>query len=176
MSRPAKNVEFLALLKELSGHGTVASFARACGKKTPNMSNCLSGAITPQKKFLRSCVTHLYEWPVAIVMEVDKIPSSLNSLPTAAGIYVIYDSGGQVLYIGKATSIRAEVRQTLGRNIPVGIRLGPSLKKKKHKIGNLATHLSLYQIDSPRLRHNIESLMLRVFANQTHNSNIGRPR
>jgi hypothetical protein len=86
---------------------------------------------------------------------------------------VLYDSGAQVLYIGKATSLRSEVRQTLGRAVPVGLRIGPTLKKKRPKIKDLATHLSLYQIDSPRLRHNTEVMLLRVFANQTHNTNIG---
>jgi hypothetical protein len=176
MARQARNVEFLQTLKSLSGHEKVSKFARACGKQTPNMSNCLSGTITPQASFLKSCVTHLSEWSVHPVMEIQSIPPNLNSLPDAPGIYVIYDSGAQVLYIGKATSFRAEVRQTLGRSIPVGVRLGPSLKKKRPKIRTLATHLSLYQIDSARLRHNIEVLLLRVFANQTHNSNIGNLR
>lgn len=176
MPRKAKNVEFLQTLKDLSGHNQVGKFAKACGKKTSNMSRYLSGASTPQARVLKSCITHLFEWAVTPCMEIEEIPETLNSLPNTPGVYVIYDSGGQVLYIGKATSFRAEVRQTLGRNIPVGIRLGPRLVKKQHKIKELATHLSLYEIESPRLRHNIEVLLLRVFANQTHNSNIGRLR
>ena len=173
MPRQAKNVEFLNTLKDLSGHETVSQFAKACGKKTPHMSNSLSGTIVPQARFLKSCVAHLHEWAVEPIMEIQDVPDNLNTLPDTPGVYVIYDSGAQVLYIGKATSFRAEVRQTLGRKIPVAIRIGPSLKKRKPKIRDLATHLSLYQIDSPRLRHNIEVLLLRVFANQTHNSNIG---
>ena len=174
MPRKAKNVEFLQTLKDLTGHASVSSFAKATGKQTSNMSTYLSGASTPQAAVLKSCATRLFEWSVSPSMEIERIPSKLNTLPTTPGIYVIYDSGGQVLYIGKATSFRAEVGQTLGRAIPVGIRLGPSLKKKNHKIKDLATHLSLYEVDSPRLRHNLEVLLLRVFANQTHNSNIGR--
>ena len=173
MPRKLKNVEFLQTLKDLSGHDGVGAFARACGKQTPNMSNYLSGVSTPQTKVLKSCVTRLFEWAVTPRMEIEEIPDKLSSLPTIPGVYVIYDSGGQVLYIGIATSFRVEVRQTLGRKIPVGIRLGPKLNKKQHKIKDLATHLSLYEIDSPRMRHNIEVLLLRVFANQTHNSNIG---
>ena len=41
------------------------------------------------------------------------------------------------------------------------------------QIWELATYLSLYEIESRRLRHNVEALLLRVFINQTHNSNIG---
>ena len=173
MPRQAKNVEFLNTLKDLSGHTSVSSFARACGKQTSNMSNYLSGTLTPQAQFLKSCLTRLNEWAVEPKLEIQPLPTNLNSLPADPGVYVIYDSGAQVLYIGKATSFRAEVRQTLGRNIPVGLRLGPTLKKKNPKIRDLATHLSLYKVDSPRLRHNTEVMLLRVFANQTHNSNIG---
>lgn len=173
MARQKKNVEFLNTLKELSGLAKVSKFAKACGKHTPNMTNCLNGKPVPQKRFLQSCLSHLHEWGVVPLMEVQRIPSNLNSLPALPGVYVIYDSGAQVLYVGKATSFRAEVRQTLGRQIPVGVRLGPTLKKDRPQLQDLATHVSLYQIDSPRVRHNIEVLLLRVFANQTHNSNIG---
>ena len=173
MARQSKNVEFLNTLKELSGFEKVSQFAKACGKHTANMVNYLQGKPVPQKRFLVGCLSHLHEWGVVPLMEVVPVPDNLNSLPTVPGIYILYDSGAQVLYIGKATSFRAEVRQTLGRQIPVGIRIGPKLKKVKPKQQDLATHLSLYQIDSPRVRHNIEVLLLRVFANQTHNSNVG---
>ena len=41
------------------------------------------------------------------------------------------------------------------------------------QIWELAMYLSLYEIESRRLRHNVEALLIRVFINQTHNSNIG---
>jgi len=171
--RPAKNVEFLKTLRDLSGIPKVSAFSKACGKANPNMVNYLAGKPVPGKKFLRSCTETLFGWGVVPIMEVESIPDNLNSLPTDPGVYIIYDSGAQVLYVGKATSLRGEVRQTLSRNIPVGLRFGPSLKKKQPKIRDLATHLSLYAIPSAQLRHNIEVLLLRGFANQTHNSNIG---
>lgn len=173
MPRQARNVEFLHTLMELSGHSSVSGFASACGKQTSNMSAYLSGKFTPQAKFLKSCLVRLNEWTIAPEREIQPIPKKLSSLPDVSGIYVLYDSGGRVLYIGKATSFRAEVRQTLGRAIPSGLRLGPALKKKQPKIQDLATHLSLYHVGSARLRHNAEAMLLRVFANQTHNTNIG---
>lgn len=173
MPRQSKNVEFLATLKDISGIERVSTFARACGKATPNMVNYLSGRTTPGEKVLSSCAESLFNWGVSTLMEVQPIPENLNTLPPDPGIYVIYDSGAQVLYVGKATSFRAEVRQTLGRRIPVGMRFGPRLNKTRPRMSDLATHLSLYAIPSPRVRHNMEVLLLRVFANQTHNSNIG---
>ena len=97
----------------------------------------------------------------------------MRDVPTDAGIYVIYDSAGSVLYVGKATNLRAEVRQTLRRQIPVGVRLGPHLRKTRPLIRDLAARLSLFAVPSSRVRHNLEALLLRVFVNQTHNTNIG---
>lgn len=173
MARQSKNVEFLQSLKTLSGYSRTAAFAKACGKQTTNMSSYLSGNSTPQNRVLKDCATSLFEWGVTPCMEVQKIPGRLRALPDNPGIYILYDSGGNVLYIGKATSFRTEIYQTLGRKVPVGIRLGPNLRRTQPKLKALATHLSLYEIESPRARHNIEALLLRVFANQTHNSNKG---
>ena len=170
--RLPKNVEFMRTLRDLHGQSQGA-FANACGKAAANMANYLSGALVPGKEVLASSLQHLYEWHVTPIMEVKPIPDNLNSLPTSAGIYVFYDSAGNVLYIGKAKNFRLEVRQTLGRKIPVPIRFGPQLTKSKPKISTLAKLLSLYEVPSPRTRHNVEALLLRIIPNQTHNSNIG---
>lgn len=173
MPRKSANVEFINKLRDISNYETVTAFAEACKKNVSDMSCYLSGTKIPEKRVLKSCMENLYGWQVRPLMEIAPIPENLNTLPTDAGVYVLYDSGAQVLYVGKATNFRQEVRQTLGRQIPVGLRFGPKLKKKRHRIKDLAQHLSLYAIESPRLRHNFEVLLLRGFANQTHNSNIG---
>lgn len=150
-----------------------AQFAKACGKKQPNMSAYLSGRIQPGKKVLASCVRQLFEWAVHPLKEIELIPS-LNDLPKTAGLYILYDSAGGILYIGKAKNFRDEVRQTLGRRLPEPLRFGPRLSKRRPYLREVAKRLSLYEISSPRLRHNVEMMFLRVVANQTHNSNIGR--
>ncbi len=171
--RRATAVEFFNKLYDISGCRTQNEFARACGKKQANVASYLSGAKVPGDKVLASAARHLFEWDIQGDLEVEPVPKNLNGLPDDPGIYVLYDSGGNVLYLGKATSFRTEVRQALGRHIPGGIRLGPKLKKTRPLLKDLATHLSLYRIGSARARHNIEALLLRVFVNQTHNSNIG---
>ena len=95
-------------------------------------------------------------------------------LPESGGVYILYDSAANVLYIGQAKSFRDEIPQTLNRNIPVGMRFGPDMKRSQPTIEKLARYMSLYRIDNERLRHNIEALFIRVFINQTHNSNIGK--
>ena len=112
-------------------------------------------------------------WDVIPEWEILKIPKRAGDLPKSSGVYVLYDSAGNVLYIGKAKSFQAEVWQTLGRSIPVGMRFGPNMGKSRPTISDLAVYVSLYKISDARLRHNIEALLIRVFINQTHNSHIG---
>lgn len=172
--RKHTNVDFLNTLKDVCGYDGVADFAKACGKKTTNMSRYLKGTLHPGKSVLRTSVTHLGEWAVAPKMELEKLPENLNALPTEPGIYVLFDSGGQVLYLGKAANLRTEVRQTLNRSVSISIRFSPHLKKKHHpKLRTLTSHISVYVVSSSRLRHNLEALLLRIVANQTHNQNFG---
>lgn len=123
---------------------------------------------------LSSTISNLFGQEIQSLKEVEPIPKNRNELPESGGVYILYDSAANVLYIGKATSFRAEVWQTLGRNIPVGMRFGPDMRKSKPVIRKLASYMSLYQIDNRQLRRNIEALLIRVFINQTHNSNIAR--
>ena len=51
---------------------------------------------------------------------------------------MLYDSAGNVLYIGQAKSFRAEVWQTLKeREIPVGMRFGPRMMRVRPTIWEL---------------------------------------
>jgi len=173
--RKHKNVDFLNTLRSVCGYEGVADFAKACGKKTTNMNRYLKGTLRPGESVLRTSVTHLGEWAVAPKLELEGLPDNLNTLPTEPGIYVLFDSGGQVLYLGKAANLRAEVRQTLNRSVSISIRFSPHLKKKHHpKIKTLTSHISVYVVPSSRLRHNLEALLLRTMANQTHNQNFGK--
>jgi hypothetical protein len=171
VARRSKNHEFLHTPFELSGAPNPSQFAKLCGKHPAQIIARLKGD-TVTAKFLKSCLQHLYGWDVKAIMEIAAFPD-YKDIPESAGVYVLYDSGGNVLYVGKATNLRGEVRQTCSREIPVGIRLGPKLKKLKPKINDLAVYLSLYEIQSSRVRHNFESTLLRIIANQTHNTNIG---
>lgn len=54
------------------------------------------------------------------------------------------------------------------------MRFSSGLSNQRRRLRDIATHLSLYEIKSARIRHNIEALLLRVLVNQTHNQNIGK--
>jgi excinuclease UvrABC nuclease subunit len=95
-------------------------------------------------------------------------------MPKHGGIYALYDSAGGLLYVGQATNLRVEVRQTLNRAVNFPVRMGPNLSKKRHPKFKSVTHrLSIYVVPSKRLRHNLEALLLRVFANESHNNKLG---
>jgi hypothetical protein len=171
---PHKNVTFLEVLKEISGCTTVRDFARACGKQEGNMANRLNGHFIPQEKFLKTCMENLYSWPIRPMLEIEPLPRNRKNWPTGRGIYVIYDCAGHVLYVGKAKNFRSEVEQTLRRALPAGIRVGKGFKNVHPKIRDIAKYVSLYAVDSDKLRTNVEAMFLRVLINQTHNRNIGR--
>lgn len=126
------------------------------------------------KRLRNDVLGSVFEWEIRPLCEIESIPESQSELPKSGGVYILYDSAANVLYIGKATSFRAEVWQTLGRNIPIGMRFGPDMRSNRVVFEKLASHMSLYQIDNKQLRHNIEALLIRVFINQTHNSNIAK--
>ena len=118
-------------------------------------------------------VSKLFTEEVQPLWEIQPVPNEQADLPDSPGVYVLYDSGAYVLYVGQASCFRKQVWQTLDRRIPVRMRFGPNMNNARPTLWDLATFLSLYQIDNAALRHNIEALLIRVTINQTHNRNLG---
>jgi hypothetical protein len=170
--RLPKYREFLRTLSEvvdLEG----ADFAKAIGKKPTNTSQYLSGAKKPGKRTLRGAVYHLGEWNVKPIFELAPIPER-SEIPETPGIYALYDSSSNLIYVGQALDLRAEIWQTLNRKTNFPVRSGPKLSvKAQPKYKTITVKLSAYQVESGRLRHNLEALLLRVFPNQSHNNKLG---
>ena len=124
---------------------------------------------------MASALAHFREsWDVKTLMEVEPIPESLKELPVDPGVYVLYDSGGNVLYLGQAKNLQKEVGQALNRPANFAVRRGPKIAlKAKPKYVVLAKRMSAYVVKSPRLRHNLEAMLLRAFPNQSHNNKMG---
>lgn len=174
MSKVSKPVGqgFFELLRRASGARTDGAFADRISKKRTNVSSYLSGARLPGSQVMFSAAQQLLEWNVQPVEEIgSKKP---DTLPSKGGVYVFYDSAGQVVYIGKAKNLKIEVKQTLKRSLTYAVRLGPDLKKSRPCFNDLTERISAYEIPSSRLRHNLEALLQRVFANQLHNANLGQ--
>jgi hypothetical protein len=173
MSRNHANVEFLHFLSkevlELDG----AAFAKKLGKHPGNVTHALNGAVVPEKLFFRKALRHAFEWEVRALFEVEPITHA-TSLPTSAGIHCLYDSAGSVIYVGQASNLKQEVGQALQRKMNFPVRTGPKLGvKARPKFKSVTRFLSAYEVNSPRLRHNLEALLLRTFPNQSHNNKVG---
>lgn len=172
--RKPKYQEFLQTLSDVTGL-TGAAFAKACGKQATNMSSYLNGSKKVSQSSARSAITHLRDsWPVQKVLEVQPIPKPLTGLTTKPGVYALYGSAGDVLYVGQAANLRAEVSQTLNRKVNFALRRGPTISKKAHpKYKEVAVRMSVYVVEPPKLRHNLEALLLRVYLNEAHNNKMG---
>jgi transcriptional regulator with XRE-family HTH domain len=174
MGRKSRYQEFLITLSQVTGLSG-AAFAKACGKQNSNMSQYLKGTKQPGLNTLKSALTHLRDhWPVKAILEAEPIPKPLTKLPKAPGIYALYSSSGDVLYVGQAKNLRTEVNQTLNRKVNFAVRRGPQITKKaRPKYKELAAMMSAYTVDSKRLKHNLEAILLRVFLNDAHNNKMG---
>lgn len=170
---------FLKLLKQFSGIERLQDFAKACGKYPQNMSAYINGTqhagVRVAKAAFDSYCKHKNDdFKSSLFKPLHEISDlAETNIPTLPGIYIIYDSSAEVIYIGQAKNFKTEVRQTLDRKLPTNIIMGPKLEKKRPTIKVLAKYISLYRIDDPALRANIEALLIRVSINHTHNSNLG---
>lgn len=88
------------------------------------------------------------------------------------GLYIFYDSAYRVLYVGKsASNLDVEVRQRLDARVNRAV-YAPK-RKTTVKMGDLARYVSAYSVYPKEAIHNLEVLLLRAFANDTANTNIG---
>lgn len=124
------------------------------------------------RKLRDHTISAFFEKEVMTLMEIEDIPKQGIQFPDSAGVYILYDSAPDVLYIGQAKSFKYRIPTTLKTEIPVAKRFGPDMERSKPTISDLVRYISLYQIDNKKLRHNIEALLIRVFINQTHNTKL----
>ena len=54
----------------------------------------------------------------------EQLRNTLAGLPGTAGVYVFLDAGGEILYVGKAKSLRNRVRSYFGRATATSVKLG----------------------------------------------------
>jgi hypothetical protein len=174
LGRRTKYAEFLNTLLELTAL-PVTEFAAACGKKSSNMSDYLSDRKRPGKETAASAVRHLREfWDVVPILEIEPLPTPRTRISTAPGVYALFSESGETLYVGQAANLQTEIGQTLNRPVNFPLRRGPNLSRKaKPRFEDLVQRVSAYEVRSPKLRHNLEALLLRVYANALHNNKIG---
>lgn len=187
---------FIALLEALEeeyGAVTQAQIAKALGVTQGTISNWKGGS-EPSKKNLRKLIEffrgHHATTLVKPIVEFTAIqptksgnewrfssePKVVAGLKTKldgrAGLYVFYDSSGAAIYLGKTeASLYTEAKQRL-KAIPNRSIYLPT-KSKAGSMGERARFLSAYEVTISAAIKNLESFMLRAFANDLLNKNGG---
>ncbi len=176
------------------GKVTQARVADAIGVTQPTIYNWKKGNATPTRKNLRALLSfwlkHQAMHLVTPIVEFEEISprrsgqgwqlcdseevlkSFRDALDKKKGLYIFYDSSRKATYLGKSeTNLWLEIRQRLNaeQNRP---SYGPT-KGKPSLQGEVARYLSAYEVSVPKAIKNLESFMLRAFANDLTNKNGG---
>lgn len=89
------------------------------------------------------------------------------------GLYLFYDSSGHAIYLGKTeASLYGEAKQRLKATPNRGTYI--PIKTTKPQMGQVARYLSAYEVTNVAAVKNLESFMLRAFANDLRNKNGGK--
>ncbi|MFM9900833.1 MAG: hypothetical protein ACKVOT_07440 [Polaromonas sp.] len=155
----------------VTGYSAAAINAWSSGKKTPQkatISYFLQCAFVPEFRV----ITEYSEFDPHVAVQT-QLKKMLGEHTKDPGIYAFYDSFGRLVYLGKATSLMAEIISALGRPVtisfPKGVKHLPETRKEVIKF------ISAYDVgatdwgDYPK---HVESLILRI-SKPILNKNIG---
>jgi hypothetical protein len=177
MPRKAATIEYLERLAEWAG-GRQA-LCRKTGIAPQNLAAYLNGNKGISWKRLHAATAEVFGEPPAFQPVVEGYDLRVRGLPNLAelprerGIYGLFDSAMRVVYFGKATSLYAEVRQTLGRKIA---EVRPWTGARNLTFREVSAYLSAYRIirGDAKYVHDVEAFGLRFLVNNTFNKNGGR--
>src|SRR5207248_213293 len=107
--------------KSVSARTPVVVYVRRCSKRSAKSSTTSANASFPawrsstgNRRHAGSTRKKLYAtyWPSIrkMLAVADRVQDQLRSLPAKPGVYLFRDEGGDVLYIGKAKTLRSRVR------------------------------------------------------------------
>jgi len=98
--------------------------------------------------------------------------SHKSQLLNRHGIYIYFSSAGAPIYVGKSTNcLFLESKARLDAKLNRPLRL-PS-KRIEARVGHIARFASAYEVTTSAATKNIESFLLRAFANGIFNVNSG---
>jgi len=172
MGRKRATIEYLERLVDWSGGR--AEFCRRTGILAPNLTAYLNGSKSISWHRLETATAKVFGEAPAFVPVVEghdlRREPSLTILPSGGGIYGLFDSAVRLVYYGKATNLRAEVRQTLKRKVG---EVRPWTGAKNLTFKQITAYISAYEIKrgDTDFRHDFEALGLRLFVNNTFNRN-----
>lgn len=176
LARKAATIEYLERLVVWAGGR--AAFCASTGITQPNLSSYLNGNKPVAWKRLKKATSQVFGTPPAFVPILEGYDLVANGLPSlrdlgrVPGIYGLFDSAMRVLYYGKATSLYAEIRQTLGRKVA---EVRPWTGNNILTLREITAYVSAYAIErgDDAFRHDVEVLGLRFLVNNTFNKRGG---
>jgi hypothetical protein len=173
MGRRRATVEFLEKLVEFAG--SRSAFCRVTRIQQPNLTAYLNATKPISWRRLKSAAGQVFGEPPAFVPiteghDLRQNPRLAEILPAEEGVYGLFDSTMRLIYYGKATNLRAEVRQTLRRRVD---EVHPWTGRRNLTFRQISAFLSAYRIarGDAAFRHDIEALGLRLLVNNTFNRN-----
>ena len=184
----------LEALEEEYGSVTQQQLAKALSVTQPTISNWNNGA-EPSKRNLKRLIeffrAHHAATLVKPVLEFqlidpvrsgnewrfsadkDVVEQVREALEGRHGLYLFYDSSGHAIYLGKTeASLYTESKQRLKATPNRGTYV--PIKTTKPQMGQVARYLSAYEVANVAAIKNLESFMLRAFANDLRNKNGGK--
>ena len=184
----------LEALEEEYGQVTQAELAKALTVTQPTISSWKNGS-EPSKKNLRKLIEFFRAHHAATLIKPLLEFQSIQPIKSGSewrfsddsntiehikveterrcGIYLFYDSSGHAIYLGKTEkSLYGEAKQRLKASPNRGTYL--PTKKTTPQMGQVARYFSAYEVTNVAAVKNLESFMLRAFANDLRNVNGGK--
>lgn len=184
----------LEALEEEYGTVTQEKLAKALKVTQPTISNWKNGAEpgkTNLKKLIEFFRAHHATTLIKPLLEFQPIQpmksgnewrfsadegvieSIKNETEKRHGLYLFYDSSGHAIYLGKTeASLYGEAKQRLKATPNRGTYV--PTKTTKPQMGQVARYISAYEVTNVAAVKNLESFMLRAFANNLRNKNGGK--
>lgn len=163
--------------------GNVARLSIATGYSKQQIEAWMRG-VSPNRKTLERICSVVFVPEFRVVCEYAEvgggagIHTQLNKIlshhKNDSGVYAFYDARAQLLYVGKATRLLAEMNNALNRSAQILFPKG--VKKRDFKVCDLVRYVSAYNVkrmDGMDHAKHIESLILRI-SKPPINKNIGR--
>jgi hypothetical protein len=176
--------EFLNYIVDEYYGGMPEKASAASGYSVTQINSWLSGMRNPQKvtvEYLIQCAFVPEFKVIAEYADFDnrkplqtQLKMMLGSHAGNPGIYAFYDPMGDLIYLGKATKLLAEISSAINRKVhisfPKGVVSAPKLRTE------IVKYISAYDVGSVKwtdFPKHVESLILRI-SKPLLNKNIGR--
>ena len=179
----ATRIEFLQYIIDQYYDGDPRKAAEVSGYTQTQISGWLSGKRNPQKntiEYLIQCAFIPEFKVIAEFAEFDNQKALQTQLKTILGehtqdpgIYAFYDSMGNLLYLGKATKLIAEITSAINRGVDITFPKG--VKKTPKTRTEIVKYISAYDVGAVKwsdFPKHVESLILRI-SKPLLNKNIG---